>query len=98
MINLIGFLLPPLIDLINRKVADSDARFWISVLVCSLVGIGVEFVGNNFVFIGVEAVIESILAMFGIAQLAYKGIYEESKMQHAIRGETKPTIELPKIE
>lgn len=100
MINLVGFLLPPLIDLINRRVKDSDARFWISVLVCSLTGIGLEYVATGFVFSGgVDPYIESILAMFGLAQLSYKGLYENSKMQSAIRGEKVPTVEveLPKL-
>lgn len=99
MINLVGFLLPPLIDLINRRVKDSDARFWISVLVCSLFGIGLELVVSGFMFMGVDPYIESILAMFGLAQLSYKGLYENSRMQTTIRGEKTPTVEveLPKL-
>ena len=112
MINLVGFLLPPLIDLINRRITDTDARFWVSVLVCSLVGILQELIKNGFTFTTVDPFIVSILAMFGLAQLAYKGIYEDSRMQDAIRNDTPsekvPTavdiekididkIELPKI-
>jgi hypothetical protein len=100
MINFIGFLLPALIDLINRKVSDSDARFWVSVLVCSLTGIGVELLQSGFVFITADPFIEEIMIMFGIAQLVYKGIYEDSKIQKAIRGTSTSTsveIELPKI-
>lgn len=90
MMELIGVLLPPLIDLINRKVAQSDARFWVSVVVCSLFGIVINFVqGDGFhyatMLAGVEAVSKTILIVFGIAQLVYKGAYEDSRLQKDIR-------------
>ena len=102
MINLIGFLLPPLIDLINRKVSDSDARFWISVLVCSLFGIALEVATMGLVFTSVDPYVESILAMFGLAQLSYKALYEGSNLQTTIRRDTPSepldVDDLPKIE
>lgn len=90
MIELIGILLPPLIDLINRKVGNSDARFWVSVLVCALFGVAINFVqGDGFhyatMLAGVEGVSKTILIVFGIAQLTYKGIYEDSQLQKGIR-------------
>lgn len=99
MINLVGFLLPPLIDLINRKVADSDARFWISVLVCVLFGVGLELATSGLKFTTIDPFVESILAMFGLAQLSYKALYEGSKMQTAIRGTESIEVKLdvPKI-
>lgn len=90
MMELVGILLPPLVDLINRKVGNSDARFWVSVSVCILVGIVVNFIqGDGFHFKtileGVEAVSKTILIIFGIAQLVYKGVYEDSRLQKDIR-------------
>jgi len=85
MVNLFGILLPPFIDLINRKVKDSDARFWVSVGVCILIGAVVNYFANGYHFNW--ATIEgNIIAVFGWAQLAYKGIYEDSRLQEVIRG------------
>ncbi len=75
-LSLIGFLLPPLIDVINNKVPNASARFWISVLVCGLVGTFIEFVitgGLTF-----EGASTQILLTFGMAQLTYGGIWKGS--------------------
>lgn len=73
---LIGFLLPPLIDLINNKVADRQIRFWISVVVCGLVGAGVEWVmAGALTFEGVST---QILMTIGMAQLTYNAVWKGS--------------------
>jgi hypothetical protein len=80
----IGFLLPPAIDLINRRVADSDARFWISVLFCSVIGTGISFIN----FGGrppLNDIINAIFVVFGTAQISYKAVYQDSKIQNSIR-------------
>lgn len=91
MINLIGLLLPPIIDLINRRIVDEDARFWVSVLICSLTGLIVAYIDTNG-FAGyklltdyVETIAKEIMMMFGIAQLVYKGLYKDSPVQKLIR-------------
>jgi len=84
-IKFFGFLLPPFIDLINRKIKDSDARFWISAAFCSIVGVAISFIEfGGWAPIG--DIINTIFVVFGMAQLGYKGVYEESKIQTAIRG------------
>lgn len=89
--ELIGFLLPPLIDLINRKVANSDARFWVSVLACALVGAGINYLDTGFVFVtpkeAFDSISASVLVVFGIAQLVYGGIYKGSSLERSIQGE-----------
>lgn len=94
MMNLLGVVLVPLIDLLNRRIKDSDLRFWVSVLICSLVGVFVNFVTNNgfhfqTMLEGAESISSSILVIFGIAQLVYKGVYEDSRVQSLIRGQGK---------
>lgn len=82
-LSLIGFLLPPLIDVINNKVANASARFWVSVLVCGLVGTLIEFVitgGLTF-----EGVSTQILLTFGMAQLTYGGLWEGSKPDQTLK-------------
>lgn len=73
---LVGFLLPPLIDLINNKVADKQIRFWVSVLVCGLVGAGIEWVMVGALTF--EGVSTQILLTFGMAQLTYGALWKGS--------------------
>lgn len=87
--NLIGFLLPALIDLINRHIESRDLRFWISVLVCSLVGLGLVALDTNLflgmtVQAGFEAVAIRAMAMFGIAQIVYKNGWENSDTRDSL--------------
>ena len=87
MIELLGLVLPPVIDLINRKVLDSDVRFWISVLVCAVVGIAMKYLETNG-FVGyanmyslAEDTAKTILVVFGLAQLSFKAGYENSRIR-----------------
>lgn len=73
---LIGFLLPPAIDLINNKIADRQIRFWISVVVCGLVGAGIEWVMVGALTF--EGVSTQILMTIGMAQLTYNAIWKNS--------------------
>ncbi len=94
MINLIGFFLPPLIDLITRKFPDSDVRFWISLLVCSVVGVFTTwldtngFQGYTHTLAIADDISGHILAIIGIAQISYKVLYDKSNMQYDIRKNT----------
>jgi apolipoprotein N-acyltransferase len=85
----LGLLLPPLIDLINRKIADSDARLWISVLICSLVGAGLNWLETQFIFAtpmaAFDSITASILIVFGLAQLSFKAVWEKTSMHKELR-------------
>jgi len=81
--NLIAFLLPAIIDLINRKIVDTDLRFWISLTVCVLFATIMDYVLGGFS--GVEAWAEQVLIIFGIAQLSYGAIYKKSGLQKMLR-------------
>lgn len=87
--QLIGILLPALIDYINRKVLDSDKRFWVSVGVCVVVGTLLNFIQTLFVFSSLTDALESvsttILMIFGVAQLTYRGFYKESQIRTDIK-------------
>lgn len=76
----LSLLLPIVIDLINRKVPDTDARFWIAVGVCSLVGTGFNWLETQFIFatpmFAFDSVTKSIMVAFGLAQLSYKAVWE----------------------
>lgn len=82
-LDLVGFLLPPVIDLINRKINNSDIRFWVSVLFCAVVGVLIAYSKGN---IGdINAIISSIFIVFGLAQISYKAVYESSRLQTKVR-------------
>ena len=86
--ELLGFLLPAFIDLINRKIDDSDVRFWVSVLICALAGALLNYIDTLFVFetlkAGFISVSESIMIVFGIAQLSYKALWENSTLRETL--------------
>jgi hypothetical protein len=84
MLNLLGLLLPPLIDLINRRIKDSDARFWISVGICAVVGTLITLVSSNlFAGLSISGAVEvtamNIISVFGMAQLSYGGVWKSSE-------------------
>jgi len=73
---LIGFLLPPLIDLVNNKIKNGRYRFWVSVLICIVVGTFVEWV-----LVGVltfDGASKQIMLTFGMAQLSYQALWRKS--------------------
>lgn len=91
--QLLGFLLPPLIDLLNRKITDSDARFWVSIVVCALIGVGLDIMQVNGLgnYTGMtlleifERMATSTMTVFGIAQLSYHGFYKNSQLRTDIQ-------------
>lgn len=83
--ELLGIILPAFIDVLNRKVSDSDKRFWISVVVCSMVGIFINYIDTSFAFenarVAFDSLSASVLATFGIAQISYKALWENSTIR-----------------
>lgn len=82
--NFIGFILPAVIDLLNRKITDTDIRFWVAAVFCALVGVGVNYVANGNHLGTLDSIFTSIMMIFGEAQLSYKGIWENSKVRSTI--------------
>lgn len=91
MLELIGIILPALIDFINSKVSESKARFWVSVAICSVFGIGVNFIEHNgsggytglTLLMIADSLSKSALAMFAVAQISYKAIWENSDVRNS---------------
>lgn len=82
-LSLVGFLLPPMIDIVNNKVSDGSSRFWISVFICALVGTFIEWVMAGVLTF--EGVSTQILLTFGMAQLTYGGVYKNSSLDVKIK-------------
>ena len=89
---LVGQMLPYGIDLINRYVASSRIRFWISVAVSLVLGIIFNF--DIFHAGSLYDLLLSALTLWFSSQAAYKTYYEGSYIQYKIR---RPVIPLPDV-
>lgn len=78
--ELIGLVLPVGIDYINRYIASSKLRFLISLVVCTLVGLLVNFDRLN----KPEELLGSIAIIFSEAQATYKLYWEKSALRAKI--------------
>jgi uncharacterized membrane protein YczE len=86
MIELIGLLLPPLIDLIsylaskiNDSFLSSQFKFWMSFTVCGIIGIAIDY----YLIAGIgfgsqDSIAASILSIFGASQISYKVVWENT--------------------
>lgn len=93
MIELFGLLLPPLIDLINKKINLEYIRFWTSVIVCGIVGYVLCYIQTDG-FDGfykmtqyADSISKSIIMTFGLAQLSFGAYWKETKAHKALRGD-----------
>ncbi len=86
MLELLGFLLPPFIDIINRRIKSSDLRLIVSVVFCSVVGLVVHGWGHQWDYRDQDAVARSVLAIFGAAQFTFKAFYDESELRNKFIG------------
>ena len=87
--NAIGFLLPPLIDIVNRKIENDIWRFIISMVICVVVGVILN-IGSIVPFDG-EKLLSSIALIFTTAQITYTTYWKES----GNRGRLMTFLQLP---
>ncbi len=82
----LGILLPAVIDLFNRKIQDSDIRFWVSFSFCSIAGIALNyFITDGSGFTTVNSAVADIFVTFGLSQFSYKGLWENSKVRTTLQ-------------
>lgn len=89
---LIGFLVPPLIDLINRWVKDSTMRFWISTGICIVIGIVINIVMHSGLlgYAGMSwsdiasSLVTSSMAIIGMANITYQSVWEDSGLRTSL--------------
>jgi len=83
-----------MIDLINRKITDSDVRFWVSAGICFAVGGAFNWLQTGYVFAtpmdAFTSITGSAMQVFGWAQLSYKAAWEN----RAVLGEFRDDIGL----
>ena len=80
---LLGQVMPPIADTINRNIPNSKIRFWVSILLSAVVGVLLNI--NNLNFGNLDGIIYSSMLLWGSSQIAYKTYYEDSKVQSRIR-------------
>ena len=78
---ILGAILPPVIDVVNKYVPSSNMRFLISVLFAIVVGGAMAY----FEF-GMEGLLANAGLIFVSAQTVYKMWYDHSKLQDKVRG------------
>lgn len=78
---ILGALLPPVVDLVNRYVVNPKLRFLIAIVASVIVG-GVVSV----VQFGLDEVMTNATLIFTTSQVVYKLWYEQSSLQGKVRG------------
>ena len=78
--ELVGLVLPPVIDLINKHLANSVLKFWVSLTVCVVVAVAVNLDKLN----NPEDLLGKIALVFAEAQIIYKTYYEKSGIRAKI--------------
>lgn len=73
---ILGAILPPFIDFLTKKVTNSKIRFGISLGVCILVGVAINFQK----FTG-EEILESVALVFASAQIVYKTYWKDASLR-----------------
>jgi hypothetical protein len=73
--NLIGFVLPPFIDLINVKIANNVIKFWISMAVCVLIGVATNL---DKLTTDPDKLLANIGLIFAESQVVYHTYWKQS--------------------
>lgn len=78
---LIGFILPPFIDLLNAKVTNSKLKFWIALGVCFLVSV----LMNLDKLTNLEELLGSLGIIFAQSQIVYHTYWEKSEARQSLQ-------------
>jgi hypothetical protein len=78
--NLIGFILPPIIDMINVNITSSKMKYWVSMLVCVIIGVisNLDKIGNT------SELLSNIAVIFTTAQITYHTYWEKSQVRNKL--------------
>jgi len=88
--QLVGFVLPPVVTLLNRDVTDSRAKFLVALFVCLVASAVLDFgkLAEGTAWSGVEAVTATMILLFTESQVVYrlyfKGSVLEAKVEKMI--------------
>lgn len=77
---LIGFIMPPIIDLINTRVANQRLRYIISLLISLLLGVLFTWDQLNW-----QDVLQSATIVFAASQTTYNLFWKDSQQRTALK-------------
>lgn len=79
--NLVGFVLPPVIDFINKKIGDDSIRFMVSAAICIIVGLllNIDKLGD------MNSLLGNIAVVFATAQTTYNLYWKKSTLRKVIK-------------
>lgn len=87
-IAILGQIMPPLIDLVNKNIQSSKVRWLITIAICA--GIGTAFNWQNLHFDNLDNILLSITTLWASAEAAYNLWYKGTSYQAQIRFNSSP--------
>jgi len=81
----VGFILPPFIDIVNTKVANTKVRFIISLVVSLVIGLVTVALTEGIDIANASSVLLAGASAFTTAQITYKQYYENSKARTGLK-------------
>jgi len=76
---IVGAVLPPVIDLINKYIKHSRVRYIVSIIVCLLLGVAFNYQNLDF-----TNILASGAIIFAAAQTTYKTYWNTSKLRAVV--------------
>lgn len=79
--NLIGFLLPPFIDVVNKNIKNKKVKYVVSIIISILIGtlLNLEQLNNP------EKLLGNVSLVFVSAQTTYNLYWKKSKLRKKIK-------------
>jgi hypothetical protein len=81
--NLIGFILPPVIDIINVKISNVTLKFWVSFIVC--LAVAVIFNLDKLTLADLPTLLGNVGIIFSEAQIVYKTYWANSSLRTSLQ-------------
>lgn len=94
-VDLSGFILPPIIDYINKDIKNETERFWVTILVCSAAAVVINW--DKF-SIGLANQTLSLAGLFFIeSQVVFKFYFKYSYLRQHLKDRLTPEVESKEI-
>lgn len=93
--QLIGFLIPPLVTVVNQKITNSKVKFMMTMLVCFVVAglLNIQKLATSNSWVDIEAFLNSLLLMFSESQVVYRLYFKGSTLEAKIETKLQPKTE-----
>jgi hypothetical protein len=82
-LQLIGIIIPPLVEVINKDVKSQNERFLVTVVVCFLAAVFLKW--NDIVYGSFADVLTSFGIVFTESQVVYKLYFRDSAIRYKIQ-------------